>query len=329
MRVLVTGAAGFLGREYVRYHLRRGDEVIGVDDLSNPYSYWPDELTRRSEQDAAAYFVASDGLVRFDLAYHLAAPVGGRVKIEGDPLFNADSLRLDSLFFRWAVRNVVTAVYPSSSAVYGVSFQGKKGQALHEGMFHPDNPNWFKPDEMYGFTKMAGEVLACKAAGYGLNVLCLRPFSGYGEEQSLEYPVPSIALRAVRMENPIVVWGTGEQKRDFVHVSDLVAATAAYLDHFGKGITGYHAVNVGSGHAVSFNQIARICAEIVAQHPQADIVARAYNPVIENLMDKPQGVENRWADTGRLARYHRPVVGLRDGLSMVIEHLKETHAGVE
>jgi nucleoside-diphosphate-sugar epimerase len=320
MKVLVTGAAGFLGREYARHHLLRGDDVCGLDNLSNPHSYWPHQLheDRRILMDAGDFF--RDDLVggRYDLAYHFAAPVGGREKIEGDPLFNADSLRLDSLFFRWAVRNVVTAVYPSSSAVYGVTLQGDKGKQLTEGMFHPENPNWFKPDEMYGFTKMAGEVLACKAAGYGLNVLCLRPFSGYGEEQSLEYPVPSIALRALRRENPIEVWGSGNQKRDFVHVSDLVAATAAYLDHFGKGITGYHNLNVGSGHPVSFNEIARICADIVG-----------YAPVIHNDLGKPQGVQNRWADTGRMLRYHRPVVSLRDGLSMVIDHLKETHGEEE
>jgi len=320
VKVLVTGAAGFLGREYVRYHVARGDEVTGIDDLSNPHSYWPVQLAEpdRVEMDAGKFFSWMGDAVRYDLAYHFAAPVGGRVKIEGDPLFNADSLRLDSLFFRWAVRNVTTAVYPSSSAVYGVTLQGKKGQALHEGMFHPESPNWFKPDEMYGFTKMAGEVLACKAAGYGLNTLCLRPFSGYGEEQSLEYPIPSIALRALRREDPLVVWGSGEQKRDFIHVSDLVAATASYLDHFGKGIKGYHALNVGSGHAVSFNTIARTCAEIVG-----------YEPRISNDAEKPQGVQNRWADAGRMYRYHRPAVTLRDGLSMVIEHLKETHVAVE
>jgi hypothetical protein len=78
---------------------------------------------------------------------------------------------------------------------------------------------------------------------------------------------------------------------------------------------------------VSFNEIARICAEIVA-HDNPTIRERGYNPVIENLADKPQGVQNRWADTGRMFRYHRPAVGLRDGLSMVIDHLKETH-GVE
>src|SRR5512134_1623108 len=95
-RVLVTGAAGFLGRWFVRHHVAAGDLVVGVDDLSNEHSYWPDELPeiRRRNIDVAKFFdrTASD----FDIAYHFAAPVGGRLKIEGDPLFNADSLRVDT-----------------------------------------------------------------------------------------------------------------------------------------------------------------------------------------------------------------------------------------
>ena len=305
MRVLVTGAAGFLGRHFTTYHLYHGDEVVGVDNLSSPHSSWPGLLgvSNRMPFDAWNWFEGNPK-ERFDLAYHFAAPVGGREKIEGDPLFNADSLRLDSGFFRWAINATPIAVYPSSSAVYGVTFQGTKGQALQEGMFHPDNPNWFAPDEMYGFTKLAGERLAFAAQAYGLRTLCIRPFSGYGEGQSFEYPVPSIARRAVLREDPIDVWGDGEQKRDFIHVDDIVRATVARLS---AGLDGYESMNIGSGFAVSFNRIAAVCAEIVG-----------YQPLIRNLVDKPVGVQTRYADNGRMARYYEPKISLREGLERVI-----------
>lgn len=306
MRVLVSGAAGFLGRNFVRHHLDKGDQVFGIDNLSNPHSYWPEGLVEHLKQDAYEYFRwAQDGLV-WDRVYHFAAPVGGREKIEGDPLFNSDSLRLDAEMFRWAVRQdqKPVVVYPSSSAVYGVTFQGKQGQALQEGMFHPQNPNWFAPDEMYGFTKLAGEVLAWKSAGYGLNVLCIRPFSGYGEDQSLEYPVPSIAARVARREDPLTIWGSGRQTRDFIHVSDLVGATISRLD---AGVHGYESMNIGCSHATSFLAVAKSLAKIAG-----------YAPRIETDRDKPEGVQNRFSDIARMSRYYQPQVTLTEGLTRVL-----------
>lgn len=308
MRVLITGAAGFLGRRFVAAHLAAGDTVVGIDDLSSEGSFWPHALPAmdRLEMDAGRYFAAEHTqAVAYDLAYHFAAPVGGRLKIEGDPLYNADSLRLDSLFFRWASKgNVKQCVYPSSSAVYGVRMQGQDGICLHEAMFRPNDPTWQAPDEMYGFTKLAGEVLAWKAAKYGVNTLCIRPFSGYGEGQSFDYPVPSIARRALLREDPLVIWGSGTQTRDFIHVDDLVAAT---MKAAASGTTGYWAMNIASGRETSFLSVARLCAEIVG-----------YTPRIVTDETKPEGVSRRYGDASTMLKYHTPEVGLREGLERVI-----------
>jgi UDP-glucose 4-epimerase len=309
LRVLVTGAAGFLGRNFVRHYLAAGDEVVGVDNLSNPHSYWPDELpnNRRHFGDVGEWLANWER--KWDLAYHFAAPVGGREKIEGDPLFNADSLRLDSLFFRWATTNAKTVIYPSSSAVYGVTFQGRDSQSLGEDMFRPSNFTWHRPDEMYGFTKLAGEVLAWKSAAYGLSVLCIRPFSGYGEDQSLEYPVPSIAARVARREDPLTIWGSGRQTRDFIHVSDIVGATAARLD---AGVSGYEVMNIGSGGPTAFIGVARALTRI-----------EDYKPEIVTDTTKPEGVQNRWANVGHMLRYYQPKVALTEGLAAVLRAQKE------
>lgn len=309
MRVLITGAAGFLGRWFVLHHLMQGDEVYGVDNRSNPHSSWPDELdpSMRFTTDAGNWFHDAGYIERFDLAYHFAAPVGGRLKIEGDPLFNADSLRLDSEFFRWAINHVDTAIYPSSSAVYGVSLQTGAGHLLHEGMFHPGNPNWLAPDEMYGFTKLVGEKLAWTAETYGLNTLCIRPFSGYGEGQSSEYPIPSILARARAKENPLTVWGSGQQARDFIHVEDLVKATVARVT---AGVSGYQSMNISTGNATTFLQVAAIAAQLVG-----------YSPDIVTDESKPQGVSNRRGDANRMHRYYHPTITLEKGLCRVLGSL--------
>lgn len=304
MKVLITGAAGFLGRHFTRAHVERGDHVDAVDDLSNPESHFVSGAAMMVV-DARDYFEAHDE--RYDLAYHFAAPVGGRTKIEGDPLFNANSLALDAGFFRWAVRHTKRAIYPSSSAVYGVALQGDGGLRLPEYLFRPEAESWWRPDEMYGFTKMAGEVLAWTAAKYGLSTLCIRPFSGYGEGQSFEYPVPSIAARALRRENPLTIWGSGRQARDFIHVDDIVRLTLAAEP------SGYSALNLGSGTAATFRAVAELCAEIVG-----------YSPEIVTDETKPEGVKTRWADiTLQLGLSDEPLISLRAGLARVLEDVEQ------
>ena len=314
--VLISGAGGFLGSHFARHHVERGDSVILVDikpaDAWTPrlgrgvvsrYMMFPqtdiyDWLRTRSASDA-----------QFDVAYHFAALVGGRERIENDPLHNADSLRLDSSFFRWASKHVDTVVYPSSSAVYGTQFQKRSMDvALHETLFHPEMNAWPAPDQMYGLTKLVGEFLAWKSAGYGLSTLCIRPFSGFGERQGFEYPVPSILQRALRQEDPLRVWGSGYQSRDFVHVSDIIGATTARID---AGIDGYQSMNIGTGVETSFIDLARLAADIVG-----------YDPVIETDAAKPEGVARRYCDPSEMLRYYHPQLDLRQGLARVLEDLR-------
>src|SRR5512141_116014 len=302
MSVLITGASGFLGSWFADWYIRQNLRVDLwlVDIQPHPTGIPVDQ------QDLEEWL--SDFDRDIDTVFHFAAPVGGREKIEGDPLYNADSLRLDSVMFRWAIKHAKTLVYPSSSAVYGTHFQVAKGHQLQEGMFNPQNPNWYAPDEMYGFTKLVGEMLAYKASKYGLNTLAIRPFSGYGEGQSFDYPVPSIVRRALHHEDPLTVWGPGTQRRDFIHVSDVVAATMARLEH---PLYGYESMNLGSGFAVSFNEIARMAAGIAG-----------YEPEIHNLVDKPVGVDTRYCDNQRMARVYEPKVTLLQGLVRMMDWVR-------
>ena len=305
MNILVLGGAGFLGRHFAKHHLYLDHRVTAVDDMSSPYARW--DHGPGLQVDDAASFLGRSGHPRYDIVYHFAAPVGGREKIEGDPLFNADSLRLDAALFRWAAKaKPRVIVYPSSSAVYPTSLQKDAGTApLQEADFSPKNGQfWVGADEMYGFTKVVGEYLAWKAAKYGVRTLCIRPFSGYGEDQSPEYPVPSIVARARAREDPLIVWGPGTQTRDFIHVDDVVGATVARVKN---GIDGYVTMNIGCGEPVSFNQLALRVASIVD-----------YEPKIVNLADKPFGVMQRYCDPSVMLTYYVPKVSLTDGLTRML-----------
>jgi len=296
MRVVITGASGFLGSHFLQHYADHN--VIGVDNVPGPGVHLADagEFLRAYDEDV-------------DLAFHFASPVGGREKIEGDPLYNADALRLDSEFFRWAVKHVKgTVIYPSSSAVYGALYQKDLAALpLMEDMFDPREWTWAAPDELYGLSKLVGENLAWKAEGYGLNTLCLRPFSGYGPGQKHEYPVTAICQRALDRENPLAIWGSGKQRRDFVHVSDIVQANLLALETDRQG---YEVMNIGSGRATSFEQVAFMAARIVG-----------YEPRLKVERYRPEGVLMRYADIRRMSRYWTAQVDLATGLASVLDWL--------
>ena len=301
MKILITGASGFLGSWFLDHFIQEGiHDIWSVDIEPHPLGIPIDRI------DLGDFLREFNEEV--DLALHFAAPVGGRFVIENDPMYNADAFRLDSAFFRWAVKHAQKTVYPSSSAIYPTSMQNRNAYLLHEGFIDVRNPNWGAPDELYGFSKLAGEMMAWKAwEKYGLSTLCIRPFSGYGPGQSLDYPIPSIALRAVRREDPLTVWG-GSQKRDFIYVQDIVDATIAKLrDH-----AGFETMNISSTWGSNFLDIARTLAKI-----------EGYEPTIAALTDKPIGVLDRRGDNQRMLRYHTPRVSLLQGLGYVLRSVKE------
>lgn len=310
---LISGACGFVGRNMVRRILNTTNDIIlCIDDLSvglHP-SKWLNLPLQKTISDIEIYdtseriiFWKCDfreviyNMVRqpnylqnkynidistFDDVYHFAAIVGGRAKIDGDPMMVALDLSIDAEFFYWMTRLKPSRIlYPSSSAAYPVSLQSVDGAiALSEHDIDFDNMG--KPDMTYGWTKLTGEFLARIAAKhYGLNITCIRPFSGYGEDQDLTYPVPAIARRAALKENPFEVWGTGLQGRDFVHIDDVIDCIQLAMQHIHDGT----AINIGMGKLTSFLDLIEIFTKFAG-----------YTPTIKPLLDKPVGVHSRYSN---------------------------------
>jgi len=340
--ILVTGGCGFVGRHVVKYLLSRhiSDSVWIVDNLftGKPPEQWlPRDFSLA--QGAGPYktytckgvivtFVNQDlrdflrsyldrphdgSLPRFGDVIHLASIVGGRSMIDGDPLLVATDLSIDAEMFCWArVVKPDRVLYASSSAAYPIRLQGTVGSvALREEEIRFESEIGV-PDMTYGWSKLTGEYLARIASRhYGLHVACVRPFSGYGEDQEPVYPVPAIAQRVARKEDPLVVWGTGQQARDFIHIDDCVEFMFLVLDRVSDG----SGVNIGSGVLATFLEVARLLSDIAG-----------YAPSVKPLLDKPVGVQNRYADI-RLMReeFHwSPRIPLREGLQRVYEAALES-----
>lgn len=292
MKVFVSGAAGFIGSHMVRALEGRGDDVVGMDIADSP------------AHDVLDFFRTDN--TRFDLAVHCAAVIGGRAGIDGSPLAVGTNLALDAWYFNWLVRTgTPRAVYYSSSAAYPTYLQDPLCKdPLHEDLIGLDSDFMGTPDAVYGLTKLVGERLAGYAGAAGVDVLVLRPFSGFGELQGQDYPFPSIIARAARREDPLDIWGDGEQVRDWIHVDDVIAATLAALDAGALG-----PLNIGTGIPTSFNELA---AMVIGQ-------VGGYNPTIRRLTDKPTGVTYRVADPSRMLALCKPQVSLEEGIRRALD----------
>lgn len=310
--ILVTGGCGFVGRRFTKRLLGVGHSVTVVDDLSTGLApeRWPDFL--QPDADEAKRLTVHQGDFRafardqepaFDLIFHLAAVVGGRLVIEGDPLAVATDLAIDAELFNWVTRGAKRperVVYFSSSAVYPIADQRQEG---HKRLAEPTvdfGDEVGLPDMTYGWSKLTGEFLARHAAEkYDLDVAIYRPFSGYGEDQDLTYPFPSIVRRVGRREAPLIIWGSGDQARDFIHIEDCVDAV---LDSM-NSLDAKTPLNLGTGIATTFRDLA-----------QQTCAALGHDAEVVNDATKPEGVFWRVGDCERMRRYSEPKISLREGI---------------
>ncbi len=322
MKVLVTGGCGFVGRYFVKRLLDDGHEVLNVDNLiaGMRWEDWPirpKSFDNHSwwNTDVRAWF-GWNSANHFDLIIHCAAIVGGRLNIDGDPLAVATNLSIDSEFFNWVVcaKNKPKIIYFSSSAVYPLELQTRTNHlALSESFVIPQHQLRIgMPDQTYGWSKLSGEVLAqCAVKDYGADVVIYRPFGGYGEDQSLDYPFPAIIKRIVDGENPVTVWGSGDQQRDFIHIDLIADIVLETMNVLKSGET----LNLGTGYGLSFRELARIASDVLKI--PVDIV---------NDESKPAGVFARVSDPYKLNElYSMPDAhtALEDGIKKVAQALAE------
>lgn len=322
MRVLLTGSAGFVGSAFRRYFAERPQVTLVCVDINEPEEMRHPWIYR--QQDVRSYFSdigdrtwQYDMAGGYDLVIHLAAVVGGRATIDGQPMKVATDLAIDADFWQWVLRTQPkTVVYFSSSAAYPVALQtplfvpGMPGipndRRLREDMINLDDI--YHPDAVYGLVKLVGEQQARHVAAQlpVTDVVVLRPFSGYGPGQALDYPVPSIVARAAALENPLQLWSN--TVRDFIHIDDVVEATMAAVVAGGDRI-----MNVCSGVGTSFVELATLAADLVG-----------YDPDIQVLPGMPSGVAYRVGDPTRMEQVYRRKVPLLLGMGQLIEQTRAT-----
>jgi nucleoside-diphosphate-sugar epimerase len=246
-KVLVTGGASFIGSHLVDALLQRGARVRIVDNLSsgrrdNLAAHLGAGRVELVEADLTASGVASAAARGIHTVFHLAADHGGRGYVDLHQAACAGNLALDGMVFQACLAaRVDKVVFASSGCVYPNHLQTDPGQVLYltEAMVGPP----YDADNMYGWAKLMGELtLRAYVQDRGLKSACCRYFTVYGERGHENHAIIAMTARAFVKQDPYVVWGTGQQVRNWTHVSDIVAGTILAAERIDDGT----AVNLGT-----------------------------------------------------------------------------------
>jgi UDP-glucose 4-epimerase len=310
LKALVTGAAGFIGSTLSERLVADGAEVVGIDCFTDYYPRSVKEGNVTALRRQAGFRFVETAIADADLSalladrthvFHLAAQAGVRKSWGQDfRAYTVNNIEATQLLLEALVgRSVERVVYASSSSVYGDAV----GMPMREDALP-------QPVSPYGVTKLSAEQLChLYFANYGVPTVSVRYFTVYGPRQRPDMGFHKF-LRAAILEQPITVFGDGEQTRDFTFVADAVAATVAAGR---QGVPG-RVYNIGGGSRVSVNEVLEVIARVSGKRLAVEV-----DPVQKGDM------RHTCADTS-LAQTdlgYRPTVTLEQGLAAEYRWLAE------
>lgn len=307
-RILITGGAGFIGRFVAEELLRRGNEVRVLDSLIEQVHGAVDGSTMLNGEaelirgDVRNKEVVSKALEGVESVIHLAAEVGvGQSMYEVERYTSTNDVGTAVLFEALIDRPVRRVVTASSMSIYGEGLyrdaegelvQDAERKSLRDGQSNWEplddlgrpltpvaTPEWKRPNlaSIYALNKYVQErTTHIMSAPYGIEGVCLRLFNVYGPGQALSNPYTGVlaifASRLLNGQQPMI-FEDGEQRRDFVHVSDVARAFADALE-LPQAVGG--TFNIGSGRDRSVTEVATELARAMGKnHIEPEIVGKA------------------------------------------------------
>jgi UDP-glucuronate 4-epimerase len=336
MKVLVTGAAGFIGFHVSKWLCNRGDEVVGIDNLNDYYEVSLKEarlaqlapLTRFSfkkldisDRDAIEQLFRIE---QFDRVVHLAAQAGVRYSIE-NPHAYADSNLVGFLNILEGCRHnkVEHLVYASSSSVYGAN----------ETIPFSENDNVDHPVSLYAATKKANEAMAHSYSQlYDLPTTGLRFFTVYGPWGRPDMS-PILFAKAITEGKPLKVFNYGKHRRDFTYIDDIVQGVVRTLDRVAQPNTDWSGLDPDPATSKAPWRIYNIGnSQPVELLYYIECIEKALGKSTEKklLPLQPGDVEHTYADSTTLMgdTGYQPITPIEDGVESFIEWFKRYHLEV-
>lgn len=320
--VLVTGGASFIGSHLVDELCSLGARVTVIDDLSSGTLENLSNSPKVNFVNIDLEYSRLEDLVKVfrgnEVLFHLAATHGGRGYIDTHPADVCSNFSIDHHAFEASyLAGVEKVVMASSACVYPPSLQEKYDD---DCLLRENDSNAFeleKPlsaDLEYGWAKLMAEAqLNAFIKQYGLKGCSTRFVTAYGERENETHAIIALIHKANEKMNPYVIWGTGEQSRDFTYVSDIVSGTILAGEKISDGTP----INLGTGKRFKLKDVASEIFDLMKFHPKL-----AFDT------SKPTGVVNRALDISRAKELlgWEPKVALREGLERTVNWYTRTHA---
>jgi len=330
-RILVTGAAGFIGFHLCRRYLERGDDVAGLDNLNDYYDVrLKQDRLSRLQSDARFTFHRLDladregisrlfGSEQFDVVVHLAAQAGVRYSLTNPAAYiDSNLVGFANILEGCRHAQVKHLVYASSSSVYGANTT--MPFSVHDNVDHPLS--------LYAATKKANELMAHTYSHlYGLPTTGLRFFTVYGP-----WGRPDMALflftDAILAGRPIDVFNHGRMRRDFTYVDDIVEGVVRISDLIPAPNTDwsadapdpatsrapYRVYNIGNNQPVELMHLIEVLEQSLGQKAEKNL-----------LPMQPGDVPETFADIDDLARDvdFRPHTSIEEGIAKFVKWYRE------
>jgi UDP-glucuronate 4-epimerase len=312
MRYLVTGAAGFIGSHFCERVLAEGHEVVALDNFDDFYRA---EIKRRNMVGFANRAQVFEGDVRDeafvrrvfaegrpDAVVHIAAKAGVRPSIDNPRLYIEvnvlGTLNLLEACRQHGVKNFTLA---STSSIYGVNSKVP---------FSEDDPVHATLSP-YAASKLCAEQLGSNYARlHGMRVVALRYFTVYGPRQRPDLAIHKFA-RNILEGRPITKYGSGETRRDYTYVDDIVDGTWRGAQYVGSE---FEIFNLGNHETTSLNELIAALEEVCGRRA-----------VIEQLPEQPGDVPQTYADISKAQRLlgYQPTTSVREGLGKFVAWLRQ------